>query len=195
MVNNFRIIFIHGYTASSNSDWYPDLTPMLDKYNIDYSIPDLPGGYNPHANEWLNVIHHEALKNTKPLILVGHSLGSRAVLLYLENFQRKVSNVFLIAAFANDIENANRTSTERESGNYRDFFDHEINLKIIKPLVKKFFVIHSKDDSSIPFDQGIKIAEDLNAKLITFKNLDHLSRPECAPYIFKVLKKELKFKM
>src|SRR3989344_824388 len=114
-MSKFKIIFVHGYTATSKADWYPEISKLLDKYNIDYSIPDLPGEYNPHSKEWLNIIQHEALKTQKPLVLAGHSLGSRAVLLYLERFQSRVKSVFLIAAFANDIKNAERKSMEVET--------------------------------------------------------------------------------
>lgn len=187
MKNNFKIIFVHGYTASSKGDWYPEIIKKLDEYHLDYSIPDLPGDERPHAADWLNLIHHEALTSTKPLILVGHSLGSRAVLLYLERFQKKVASVFLIAAFDNDIFNSYRAD-----GNYSDFFTHPVDIDKVKKLVSKFYVLHSKDDSSIPYKQGVAIAQDLKAKLIIFNNLDHLYEPKCAPFIFKILKKELK---
>ena len=108
-MNNFRIVFIHGYTASHLSDWNPNISNELDKLNIDYAIPDLPGGLRPHADAWLNVLHKEISKSDKPLIFVGYSLGTRTALLYLERYKPKVEKMFLIAAFANRVENAKRT--------------------------------------------------------------------------------------
>src|SRR3989344_7034257 len=183
----FKIVFVHGYTASHLVNWYPKISQELNKLSWDYAIPDLPGGKRPHAKKWLKVLHQTIAASDKPLVLVGQSLGTRAVLLYLEKYRPKVEQVFLIAALANRLENAQR----RGGGAYPDFFDHQININNIRPLVKQFFVLHSRDDSSIPYEQGVEIAKDLNAKLLTYENRDHLFEPENAAIILEVLKREL----
>lgn len=188
-MNDFKIVFVHGYTSSSKADWYPAIRKLLDSHYIDYIIPDLPGGTYPHANEWLEKLHNIIIKIDKPLVLVGHSLGTRTVLLYLEKYQPKVKRVFLIAAFNNNPSNAIRNDGET----YPDFFDRKINLEKIKPLVGNFIIMHSKDDSSIPYEQGVEIANDLSAKLITFENRDHFCEPENAATILEELQKELQF--
>lgn len=189
-MKNFRIVFIHGYTSSHVTDWYPAVSIELNKHHIDFAIPVLPGDTLPHANEWLETLHTEISKSNKPLILVGHSLGTRAALLYLEKYKPKnVQLVILIAAFANMLENGQRNDGET----YPDFFEHVINIEEIKKLAKKFIVIHSKDDSSIPFEQGAAIANDLNAKLIPYEDRDHFSNPKNAQFILQELQKELHF--
>lgn len=185
---DFKIIFVHGYTASSQADWYPNISPELKKLNVDFAVPDLPGGEYPKVEKWLEVLHKEVAKTSKPLVLVGHSLGSRTVLLYLEKYPRKVEKVFLIAAFANDTKNA-----KRDGGKVATFFAHKIDLEKIKPLVGEFIVVHSKDDSDIDYQQAVEIAKDLEAKLITYTDRDHFSDPENAPYVLEVLRKELNF--
>lgn len=189
-MNNFKIIFIHGYTASHLADWYPQISEELKKLNVDFAIPDLPGNTTPHADEWIKTIHEEILKSNKPLVLVGHSLGTRAALLYLEKYKpQNIQQVILIGAFANRLENALRRNGEA----YPDFFVHRINIDEIKKYVKKFVVIHSKDDSSIPFEQATEIAHDLNAKLITYEDQDHFIEPKHATIILKELRNELNF--
>lgn len=186
-MSKFSIVFIHGYTASSQADWYPAISPLLQKEHVDFIVPDLPGGEFPHASEWLDTLH-KAIENIhKPIVLVGHSLGSRTALLYLEKYHPRVERVFLIAAFANSTENAKRNYGKA----YPDFFTHVINIENIKPLAGKFIVIHSKDDSSIPYSQGVSIAEDLGAELITFEDRDHFSDPDDASIIFDVLWREM----
>lgn len=189
-MGSFKIVFVHGYTASSNADWYPAISPRLKKSNIDFVIPDLPGEEHPHAEEWLRVLHNEIIKTPKPLILVGHSLGTRTVLLYLEKYQPKnVRLALLIAAFANRLENS-----QRRGGNaYPDFFEHLIDINRVRSLSKKFIVMHSKDDDSIDYEQGVEIAKDLNAQLIAYNGRFHFCEPENALYVFEVLKNELKF--
>lgn len=188
-MSNFKIIFVHGYTASSKVDWYPNISKELKKLGVDFTTPDLPGGLHPKSNQWLEKIHNIVSKTKKPIILVGHSLGSRTVLLYLEKYPKRVEKVFLMAAFANRIENAKR----HDGKAYPDFFTHKIDLEKIKPLVGKFIVVHSKDDSSIAYEQGVEISKDLGAKLITCESRDHLSEPENASYVLELIRKELIF--
>jgi len=119
---------------------------------------------------------------------VGHSLGTRAALLFIEKYELKVESLFLIAAFANRLENA-----ERKNGAYSDFFMHKIDTEKIKLLVKRSYVLHSKDDTSIPFEQGEEIANDIDAELIVSENRDHFDKPANALYILKVLKEKIMF--
>lgn len=187
-MTKFKIVFIHGWTASHLEDWYPNIAKELDKLDVDYVIPDLPGGEHPHVKDWLDVLHKVIEASDKPVILVGQSLGTRAALLYLEKYQIKVKKVFLIAALANRVENASRKDYA-----YPDFFEYKINLDTVKPFVKKFIVMHAKNDPSIPFEQAIELAKDLNARLITYENNYHLNRPEDAKVILEELRKELHF--
>jgi len=185
----FKILFIHGYTASSQVNFYPALCSQLNTYGIDYVVPNLPGGTHPHVKEWLHILHETIKKNTQPLVIVGHSLGTRAALLYVEKYQPKVEALFLIAAFANRVENA-----QRKGGNtYSDFFSHRIDVEKVKNMVKKSYILHSRDDHSIAYEQGVEIAKDLNAELITFTDRDHFSSSKNAPFIFTVLKDKLGF--
>ncbi len=194
-MSKFRIVFIHGYTSSSKADWYPGISKKLKGLGVDFVIPNLPGNEHPKASDWLKVINKEVSKSDKPLVLVGHSLGTRAALLYIEKYRREVEKVFLISAFNNDIENGKR----REGKAYPTFFDHKIDLEAIKPLVGEFVVVHSKDDVSKPpfygidYKQGVEIAGELNAKLITTKGRGHLDIPDNMPYILDVLREHLKF--
>ncbi|MBI5465461.1 alpha/beta fold hydrolase [Candidatus Gottesmanbacteria bacterium] len=183
---NYKIIFVHGYTASPQADWYSNISRELKKLKIDFSIPLLPGGLYPKSKIWIDKICQEVKKTKKPIILVGHSLGSRVVLLFLEEYGSRVDKVILIAAFNNNPSNA-----QRKKGVYADFFDHEIDLEKIKKLAKKFIVMHSKDDDSIPYNQGVEIARQLGAKLITYKDRSHFSDPENYKYILEILLEEL----
>lgn len=180
-----KIIFVHGYTASSKKDWYPKISKLLDRDEIDYSIPDLPGDKYPENKEWLRIIKKKVEKTRKPIILVGHSLGTRAVLLFLDQNNIKVKGVLLIAAFNNSLENA-----KRRGGNYANFFEYKVDIEKIKKQAEKFVVIHSRDDDHINFSQGKEIAKQLDAKLKVFENRIHFSDSSNAPIVFNVLKEE-----
>ena len=188
-MSDFKIVFVHGYTASHLADWYPNISKELDALGVDYVVPDLPGGTRPHSKEWLKVIDREVKLAGKPVVVVGHSLGSRAVLLYLDQYKTPVKAVFLIAAFANWIENAERRGGEA----YPDFFEYKLDIEAIKRLCGHFVVVHSKDDDSIDYKQGEEIAKDLGAKLVTTEGRGHLSASVNAPFVLEQLQLELNF--
>ena len=185
-----KIIFVHGYTASSKADWYPNIKPMLDKLGIDYSIPDLPGHRKPKSKDWVKIIKKEVSSSDKPVVLVGHSLGTRAILLYLDKYKKKLDLVILIAPLSNETKNTQR----RDGEAYPDFFEYKINPDKIKKLVKRFVILHSKDDSSLDYkEHGFALNKELGAKLITCDGRDHFCSPENAPFILEFLRRELKF--
>lgn len=178
-----KIIFIHGYTASPAADWYPNIVPELAAKNIDYAIPTLSGGDKPHAADWINEIHAEVEKVQGPVILVGHSLGSRAALLYLEKYPIiNLHALILVGTFNNNLENA-----KRRDEHYADFFAHTIDTQKIQALTKTRIIMHSMDDESIPYQQARDMTRDLNATLLTYRDRGHFSDPENYTYVFDVI--------
>ena len=181
-----KVIFIHGYRSSPKKKKYQIIAEELSKLGVDFSIPALPGGDYPHSKEWLEIINKEVKSSRKPLVLVGHSLGTRAVPLYLDKYNQKVDTVILFAAFNNNDFAKNR---QRRNGNYADFFEYALDIDKIKKLAKKFVVIHSKDDESIDYQQGVEISQALGAELITYENMGHFSGDERAEENAKVFLK------
>jgi predicted alpha/beta hydrolase family esterase len=183
-IKDYKIIFIHGYTASSSQNWYPRIAPLLTNVGVEFVVPDMPGDTHPHAQAWLDIIQREVQKSTKPIILVGHSLGTRAALLYLDQYKQPIAGALLIAPFANWTANA-----ERRSGlAYPDFFEHSLDITEIRKLCPNFVIIHSIDDDHIDYAQGKEIAEQLGANFITVDGRKHMSAPENANIIFEVLR-------
>ena len=176
---NKKVIFVHGYTASSSVNWYPNISKELDTLGVVYSIRDYPGDRHPKLEEWLEIIEQEVQATDKPVVLVGHSLGTRAILLYLEKSHHKVDTVILIAP---PTENVRR---REKLGN---FFEHKIDLVKLQGLANTFIIVHSRDDSDVPYEEGVEIAQGLNAKLITLEGRDHMSEPENYTYVLEILK-------
>ena len=171
-----KVILIHGYTSSPRKKKYQIISQELNKLGVDYSIPAFPGGEYPHSKEWLKIIDREVKKTTKPVVLVGHSLGTRAALLYLDKFEQKVDTVILIATFNNNFKEGRK----RRDENYVDFFDYALDIERIKKLVNRFIVVHSKDDDSIYYQQAVEISNELEAELITYEDMGHFCGEERA---------------
>ena len=148
----------------------------MEDLGIDYSIPQMPGGEYPHSKDWMEIINGEVKSSKKMVVLVGHSLGTRAILLYLDKYNTKVDTVILISALNNNY----KENRKRANGNFSDFFDYAVDIEKVKKLADKFIVVHSKDDEYLPYSQGEEIAGELGAKLLTYKNFSHFSGEENA---------------
>lgn len=183
-----KVIIIHGYTSSPEKEKYQIISKELDRLGIDHSIPIMPGKEYPRSKNWLKVIDQEVNNTDKPVVLVGNSLGTRAILLYLDKYQQKVDTVILIATFNNDF----KKNRKREEQYYQDFFEYALNIDQIKELSNRFIVVHSKDDKSIDYKQGVEMGKELKAELIIYKDAGHFSGLEGAEknaeYFLKFIK-------
>lgn len=184
-MKDFTIVFIHG-TGGHDADWLPNLGEEMEKRNIPFKIPALPVTTPIQANDWIDGLHKVVSSINGPIIFVGYSLGTRAVLLYLEKYKKKVSHIFLVATFSNDTKNA-----EKNNSKYSSFFTNKINTEVVKKNVGKVTILHSKDDWSIPYDQAIELSEEIDAELISYKDKGHFTSPDCSKDILEVLEDKL----
>ena len=171
-----KVVLVHGYTSSPSKQRYQIIAEELNRLGIEYAIPALPGDEDPQAKEWLETINREIKNTNLPIVLVGHSLGTRAILLYLDQYNVVVDTVIPIATFNNDIE----TNRDRKDQHYASFFEYKLDIKKIKNLANHFIVIHSKDDDTIDYQQAVDISKELGARLITYNHAGHFSGKENA---------------
>ena len=90
-----KVLIIHGFEGSSDSNWYPWFKKELETYGFDVIIPDMPSPDHPKLKEWLD----ELIRITKDFdendIIIGHSLGGKAALHLAEKL--KTNSVYLVA--------------------------------------------------------------------------------------------------
>lgn len=176
------VLCIHGFGASAEADWYPAIRPMLDEAGIAYVIPNMPDPSHPRKDAWLSTIKSAFDHIKGDVVLVGHSLGTRAALLFLESNRVTIHACLLVGAFANRIENG-----ERRGSVYATFFDHSIDIPLVRSRCARFVVLHSEDDQSIPYEQGVSMSQDLGAELITESARHHFTASTDASVIFAQL--------
>ena len=116
---------------------------------------------------------------------MGHSLGTRAVLLFLEQTQHSVQDVVLIAPFDNSLSNSSF-----RNGNYANFFEHLIDINKVQSNIKgQIKVIGSEDDANIPYIQAQNMAKDLQGELITIPNSGHFLDAKWAKILSEIVVK------
>jgi predicted alpha/beta hydrolase family esterase len=177
------VIDIPGYNHSSESVWHPEFRQLITEEGNEIITLDLPGGKYPVFTDWYPIIEQVVRDSQYPITLVGHSLGTRAVLLLLEQAELSVENIVLIAPFDNSISNASF-----RDGNYANFFEHLIDINQVKSKIKgEIKVIGSEDDANIPFIQAQNIAKDLGGELITIPHSGHFLEAKWAKILSEIV--------
>ncbi len=176
---------VHGYLSGPHHLWHPELHRLILESGHTVLSPQLPGKKYPDHQDWLPLIDEAFTQSNEPITIVGHSLGTRAVLLYLEHYQVSVQNIVLIGPFNNDISNASY-----RDGAYANFFENLIDLALVKSRTNKSIIIGSLDDSRIPFVQAEQITKDLDGVLYSVPESDHFLHTKWSHSLWDIIQKE-----
>ncbi len=182
-----KVFIIHGFEGSPNGGWRPWLMGELEKQEIYACALAMPTPENPVCSEWINEISRHIERNTNDEIyLVGHSLGTPAILRYLESAPAKL------------IFGAILVSGPSEKNNDRKidgFLDKNFDFEKIKSNCKKFTVIHGDNDPNVPLNNAKFLSQNLNGELIVVENGGHLNGsagwfklPQCLEALNKMMK-------
>ena len=164
-----NVILLHGMNAGPNDKWYPWLASEMSKQGIKCAVPKLPSSSEPVLAEWLSMI--DSLRPDHDTIFVGHSRGGVAALRWLENQHNNYSCKAVILIATNSGLNAHRTV--KGETNFGFYTDSGYDFDSIKKHSDSFFVLHSKDDQWVPYEQGVENSQALVAKLLTFDTKGH----------------------
>lgn len=167
------IIDIHGYANSAESLWHPWLKEFFEHRGDTVITPSFPGRKYPVYTEWEPVIEQALAQSNGSVTMIGHSLGTRALIRYLEEHECTIDRGVLIAPFANLTQNA-----DYRDGAYANFFSRSLDMDQVKSSADEWIVIGSLDDSRIPFEQASEISMQLEAQLIAIPDSDHFLDPK-----------------
>lgn len=167
-MSKLNVILIHGKDTNPSQKWYPWLINEMKNRRIKCLAPELPKANDPVLSEWLDEL--DKLNPDKNSILIGHSRGGIAILRWLQKQpkDKKVKKVILVAA------NNPSVFEKNKKANTNGFYEEgPYDFQKIKNHCDDFVVLHSKDDTWVPFESGEKNAKGLNAKFLIFENRGH----------------------
>lgn len=173
-----KIVLIHGYKASSQSNFFPWLKNELRKLGHEVIAPDLPNPESPDPDEWIKTLVDAVGAVDDETIIVGHSLGAAIALRFLEAAEAYSTpkGCLLISA-----------PWMIRSEELRGFFVSELDFDVLMWKASQFVVIHSVEDTVIPFDHAKKYASVLHAKLLETEGNGHFQGEEY-PVILNAIK-------
>lgn len=173
-----KVVLLHGKDATPEDKRYPWFIDEMKKKNISILAPSLPKKNDPVLEERLAEI--DTLCIDEHTLVIGHSRGWVALLRWIETRKKAVWKIVLVAT--ND-------SVSNEDKHW--FFSHsDYAYDEIKKNCSDITVLHSLDDTTVPFAHWEKIAAWLWAKTWFPKWLGHFWKnlgwrfEELLPFVF-----------
>ncbi len=162
-----RAVIVHCWGGSADYAWYPWAQAELEKRGYQVTVPDMPDPDPPKLATWLQ--HLQSIIGTpdEELVLIGHSIGTVTIMRYLESLQdARVGTVILVAGFTDQLGFAE----------LENFFESRLDFDKIKTKSKNgFVVIQSDNDPFVSEQYGVRLQQELGAKLIVKHNAGHMS--------------------
>ncbi|MDE1768702.1 MAG: serine hydrolase family protein [Candidatus Micrarchaeota archaeon] len=175
-----RFFIIHGWEGSPEGNWFPWLKDMLQKKGFEVHAPHMPDPSMPKEGRWVDKLVEEVGYPDSEVYLIGHSLGSIAILRYLEQLKsgKEVGGCLLVAGFTEDI------GIDQIS----DFFKKPINWDTINSHCRKFVAIASNNDQYVALKYADILQEKLGARKIIEPGMGHFQTKELHVALNEILK-------
>ena len=90
-----QVLIVHAYNTLPIENWYQWLEKILRDQGYDAKVLTLPTPSAPSEKEWVDSIKKAHTKN--PIVFIGHSLGCRAILAYIDQYGVSAERVVLVA--------------------------------------------------------------------------------------------------
>jgi len=185
MAQPYNIYVVHGYTANSEANWYPNLKCQLESENIAVHIFDMPSPHAPVEKEWLNFLERRITNFDDKSIFIGHSLGCVAILRFLEDKNTdNIESLFLVSGFVE----------ESPIPELAEFMKEEIDYSKFIETIKNRVVVSAVDDDIVPYPYSEVLAKKLNAKLKLLETGKHfIDRDDFTsfPYLINLIRETI----
>ena len=166
-----NVYIVHGYTASSQAEWFPWLKDKLIEIGTTVTVFDMPNPNAPVPMEWDAYLENNIAECGESTFFVGHSLGCIALLRYLEKqaVTTKIGGVILVSGFLEPVPTLPMLDS---------FLKQDLNTPKLIKMVEKRLVISSPKDWIVDYQYSSKLAKQMKARLITVESGGHFIAQE-----------------
>ena len=166
-----RAFIVHGWGGNPEEGWFPWLKSELEKKGFKVEVPAMPNSSHPEIKSWVDHLSRVIGTPDKETVLIGHSIGSQAILRYLETLPQniKIRKAIFVAGFFN-LKNLSFEDKTIASPWLRT----PIDLDKIKNK-GDFVAIFSNNDPDVPLKDKEIFKERLGAKIILEDKKGHFS--------------------
>jgi len=150
-------LLVHGWKGWPDNAWFPWLKQELGARGYEIDAPQLPDPWLPDREIWAGIIREKFM--SPDLTVVAHSLGVPATLFALQAYDGPpVDHVVCVAGFMRPFV---------FPGVSQWFGNATINVGRIKGKVKRWSVVHAKNDPLVPYREGEYLADQLGVPIVS----------------------------
>lgn len=162
-----RVVSIHGWGGGPDEGWRLWFGRELQRHGIDFINPQMPNTSFPQQGEWIPYLTEIIGRPDTQTYLIGHSLGSVAILRYLESLRRdeEVGGAVLIAGFTDDLGIQELTN----------FFTTPWDWESIRQHVERVVSIESDNDPYNLEKYNEEFRKQLHAETLLLHDKKHFS--------------------
>jgi predicted alpha/beta hydrolase family esterase len=179
-VGQKRAFIIHGYQGYPEEAWQPWLKLELEGRGYTVALPAMPHPDNPGVDEWIQFIAGLVSTPDDDTVLIAHSMGGFAVVLYLDALGLTggaVGKTVLVATGYPSGLSA-QAADERTGGDpvLRVWMTRSVDAGRVKKAAGRCTVILADDDPYIPVDDATTaFTLNLGANIVIEKGLGHMN--------------------
>ena len=170
-----RVFIIHGWEGNPNNAWFPWLKKELETRGFEVNAPAMPDPDEPNRGAWVNALIQVVGTPNKETYLIGHSIGCKAIMRYLESLSDDVQmgGIIFVASWLTLTNMEERTDDEKRV--LKDWNTLPYNFSKIKQIGNKFVAIFSDDDPDVPLENTKVFEKEFGAKIIIESEKGHFS--------------------
>lgn len=165
-----NVIVIHGYGATSESNWFQSLKMDLERDGIRTTVLDLPDSDDPVYSEWSSLLAKALDSATNETIVVAHSLGCISLLSVLSQevlLNAKLKGIILVAGFLEPLP------LLPELDPFIQQAKSAVDFESIQKYFERMKFIASYDDPIVPYALSKELSEQLEVSLISMDKGGH----------------------
>lgn len=168
-----KVYLIHGWGGHPEGAFKPWLKKELEARGYTVVVPALPDTEHPRIENWIPFLRQVIANLDEETILLGHSLGCKAILLFLQALlpEVRVGKVILVAGAIGTVTNLN----DEETLIYKPWAEVSIDFDKVRSHANEIVAFFSDNDKWIPLSNEPMIREKLGAKTIIEHAMGHYS--------------------
>jgi hypothetical protein len=169
-----RVVIVHGWGATPDSDWHPWLKRMLIERGFEVIVPQMPDSDNPHINTWVPYLAEVAGRVDENTYFVGHSIGCQAIIRYAAGLLPgiKIAGAIFVAGWFH-LNQDGMTDEEKEV--VAEWSYSTVNLPRIREHISKSVALFSDNDPYVPISEADIFERELGSKIIVHPKRGHFT--------------------
>lgn len=163
------VFIIHGIGGSPKENWFPWMKKEIESEGHCVIVPEFPNSDAPNLNEWMEHMKKYDDSIDEETVFIGHSLGGMFILRLLEQMQKPIKAVFLVAGVTGPTDGLDFAPL------MTTFTTPPLDEKIIRKNGGTIHMLHTDNDPYVSLKNAETLARKLGVTVEVIKDGGHLN--------------------